>query len=269
MTMARWSVDEPTTLEFDGVVALKATLVAGSVSVLAGDHPSVQISEISGKPLSVVHEAGMLTVSQEVMEGVLGLLRNARPRATVVITVPAGCPVTLNLVSADAVVSGLSARTVVKTGAGNVTIDGVTGDVDATTVSGEIEAQGLRGSVRFNSVSGALSLAGGMLDRLAAKTVSAKVTADIALNTGSQVQVATVAGEVALRLPAATSAEVTLTSATGRVDSAFPELESGMRGVARSMTGRLGEGAGKLSVSTVSGNVTLLSRPYNAELEEQ
>ncbi|MFC6934472.1 hypothetical protein ACFQHO_31760 [Actinomadura yumaensis] len=35
--MSRWTIDEPTTLDFDGVVALKATLISGSVSVLASD----------------------------------------------------------------------------------------------------------------------------------------------------------------------------------------------------------------------------------------
>ena len=35
--MSRWTIDEPTTLDFDGVVALRATLIAGDVSVLASD----------------------------------------------------------------------------------------------------------------------------------------------------------------------------------------------------------------------------------------
>lgn len=259
--MSRWTIDEPTTLDFDGVVALKATLVAGNLSVLAGEKPSVRVSGVRGRPLTVSHDAGMLNIAQDVVEGVLGWLRNERPEAVVVVTVPAECPVTLTLVSADAVISGLSARTVIKTGSGNVTLDGVTGKLEAVTVSGDIEAQGLHGSVTFSSVSGPLALAGGVLDRLAAKTVSARVTADIALAPDGEVQIGTMAGEVALRLPATTSAQVSLSSATGRVDSAFPGLEPLDRPVTKGVSGKLGDGTGRVSVNTVSGNVTLLSGP--------
>lgn len=266
--MSRWTIDEPTTLDFDGVVALKATLVAGNISVLAGDKPSIRVSSVTGKPLVVSHEAGMLTVTQEVVDGVLSWLRNEKAEVAVVVTVAPECPVTINLVSADAVVSGLSAETRIKAGSGNVTLDGVTGKVEAITVSGDIEAQGLRGSVRFTSVSGPLSLAGGMLDRLEAKTVSAKVTADVALRPESRIQISTVAGEVTLRLPASTSAAVSLSSATGRVESAFDGLAPVDRAVAKGVSGKLGDGSGNVQVSSVSGNVTLLSRPIDPELED-
>ncbi|MCW2889045.1 MAG: hypothetical protein QOE54_1555 [Streptosporangiaceae bacterium] len=265
--MSRWTIDEPTTLDFDGVVMLKATLVAGNISVLAtDDRPSVHVGDVTGRPLLVSHDAGMLTISHEMLEGVLGWLRHERTSVTVTVMVPRECPVQLNLVSADAVITGLSARTSIKTGSGDVTLDGVTGQIDANTVSGVIETQGLDGTVSFNSVSGDLALAGGSLDRLAAKSVSGKIAADIRLSPGSQVQVNTVSGEVALRLPASTSAEVDLNSVAGRVETAFPELHRSERPVARGVTGTLGDGSGRLSVNTVSGSVTLLRRPDPAPL---
>jgi Toastrack DUF4097 len=260
--MSRWTIDKPSALDFDGVVMLKATLVAGSVSILANDErPSVHISDVTGRPLLVSHDAGMLTISHEVLEGMLGWLRHERTSAIVTVTIPRECPVQLNLVSADAVITGLSARTSVRTGSGDVTLDGVTGRIDASTVSGIIETQGLDGSVSFNSVSGDLALAGGSLDRLTAKSVSGKIAADIDLSQGGQIQVSTVSGEVALRLPASTSAEVELNSAVGRVESAFAGLRPSDRPVTRSLTGTLRDGSGRLTVNTVSGSVTLLSRP--------
>src|SRR5262245_5749097 len=129
--MARWTIDEPTTLDFDGVVALKATLVAGRLSVLAGDKPSVHVGSITGRPITVSHEAGMLTIDHEVWEGMLGWLRNEKSGAEVTVTVPGDCPVRVNLVSADAVISGLTSRTSIKTGSGDITLDGVTGEIDA------------------------------------------------------------------------------------------------------------------------------------------
>jgi DUF4097 and DUF4098 domain-containing protein YvlB len=221
----------------------------------------VQVSDVIGRPLLISHEAGMLTISHEMLEGVLGWLRHEQTSAVVTVMVPRECPVQLNLVSADAVITGLKARLSVKTGSGDVTLDGVTGQIDANTVSGVLEAQGLDGTVSFNSVSGDLALAGGSLDRLAAKSVNGKIAADVALGPGSQVQVSTVSGEVALRLPASTSAQVDLNSAAGRVEAAFTQLHPSNRPVTRSLTGTLGDGAGRLSVYTVSGSVTLLSRP--------
>jgi hypothetical protein len=260
--MSRWTIDEPTTLDFDGVVMLKATLVAGNISVLAtDDRPSVQVSDVIGRPLLVSHDAGMLTISHEVLEGLLGWLRHERTSATVTVMVPRECPVQLNLVSADAVITGLTARTSIKTGSGDVTLDGVTGQIDVNTVSGVIETHGLDGTVTFNSLSGDLALAGGSLDRLVAKSVSGKIAADVDLGQGGQVQVSTVSGEVTLRLPESTSAEVDLNSAAGRVETAFTELHPSERPVATSLTGTLGDGSGRLSVNTVSGSVTLLSRP--------
>lgn len=108
IAMSRWTIDEPTTLDFDGVVALRVTLIAGSVSVLASaERPSIMVGDVEGPPLVVTHEAGMLTVTHEKLwEGVLSWLRTNRVRAAITVTVPHDCPVTLNLVSADAVVTG-------------------------------------------------------------------------------------------------------------------------------------------------------------------
>ncbi|MFF5258997.1 DUF4097 domain-containing protein [Actinomadura viridis] len=260
--MSRWTIDEPTTLDFDGVVALKATLIAGSVSVLASDdRPSVMIGDLEGPPLLVGHEAGMLTITHErLWEGVLSWLRTHRCRAAVTVTVPHDCPVTLNLVSADAVIAGMTARTSIRSGAGSVTLDGVTGDIDANTVSGAIEAQGLDGTVTFTSVSGDLALAGGAVDTLAARTVSGRIAADIDPAAPGRIEINTVSGEVALRIPESAGSTVALNSAAGRIETAFPELGREERTVTRAVTGRLGDGSGRLTVNTVSGGIALLGR---------
>jgi DUF4097 and DUF4098 domain-containing protein YvlB len=262
--MSRWTIDEPTSLDFDGVVALKATLMAGSISILPTDNtPSLQVGAVHGQPLLVTHEAGMLTVSHENLrwDGVLKLLRNMRCDAEVTVTVPVDCPVTINLVTAGAVVAGLSARTSIKSGSGDITLDGVTGKIDANTVSGVVEAQGLDGTVTFNSVSGDLALAGGRVRALTASTVSGRIAADVDLAADSQVRISTVSGEVALRLPQSTSAQVTLNAAAGRIDTSFTELQPQERAITKTLTGTLGDGSGRLAVNTVSGGVTLLSRP--------
>ena len=270
--MARWTIDEPTKIDFDGVVALKANLVAGSISILpSSERPSLHVSEISGHPLEVTHEAGMLTLTQKRSGagGVLQWMQNTKGRANITITVPADCPVTLNLVTANAVVTGMSGRVSVKTGSGDVTFDGMTGTIDATTATGAIEAQGVSGSVSFTTVSGDLSLVNGRLHRLSAHSVSGKITTDVDLGQGGAVQVRTVSGEVTMRLPESTSAEVTLNSLAGRIDSGFTELKRDERSGPKLVTGTLGGGGAPLKVNSVSGAITLLSRSDPAALSDE
>lgn len=194
-------------------------------------------------------------------------LRSMRCDADITVTIPRDCPVTMNLITASAVVAGLSARTSIKSGSGNITLDGVTGKIDANTISGVVEAQGLDGSVSFNSVSGDLALAGGSVWVLTASTVSGRIAADVDLAADSRVRISTVSGEVALRLPQSTSSNVSLNAAAGRVDTSFPGLRQQERAITKTLSGTLGDGAGNLHVNTVSGAVTLLSRPDKEEKE--
>lgn len=261
--MSRWTIDEATALELDGIVALKVMLMSGHISVLGTDDaPSVHVGDVNGQPLLISHEAGMLNITHEnLWEGLLKWFGTQRSSADLTVMVPWDCPVQLNLVNADAVITGLTSGVSIKSGAGDITLDGVTGHVTANTVSGVVEAQGLDGAVNFTSVSGDLALAGGSIDQLTARTVSGRIAADVELTGNGQAQVNTVSGEVALRLPASTSAQVSLTTVGGRIDSSFSEFDPTGRTVPRTVTGTLGDGMGRLTVVTVSGDVTLLSRP--------
>jgi DUF4097 and DUF4098 domain-containing protein YvlB len=139
---------------------------------------------------------------------------------------------------------------------GDVTLDGVTGRVRAATVSGDVEAEGLAGRVSLASVSGDVTLAKSLVENLDAKTVSGRVLADLDVVPASSLRVSTVLGQVTIRLPASVNATVDLRSTTGRVKSEFAGLQTGNGTGA--VSGRLGSGSGRLSVTTVSGQVTLL-----------
>jgi Putative adhesin len=261
--MSRWVIDSPAALDFDGAVALRVRIVSGSVAVLAtAGRPCLEVTSVSGEPLLVTHEAGILTVSYEDLswDGVLGWLRPQRHDVNVTVMVPRECPAQLGVVTATAVVAGLSARTSLKSVSGDITLDGVTGAVDSDTVSGSIEVEGLDGSVVFRSVSGDLTLADGRLERLDAKTVSGRVTADVELTPAAELTARTLTGDVALRLPAGTSARAELRSASGRMYSDFDGLDLPPMPGRKTVSGTLGGGSGRISVSTMSGDVTILQR---------
>jgi Putative adhesin len=261
--MAQWTIEAPTSLEFDDVTGLRVRLISGSVAVLATDgKPSLDVSSIEGDPLTVTYEGGVLTIAHENLtwEGLLKWLRPHRHSATVTVTVPRKCPTQVGVVSATAVVSGISSRASVKSVTGGITLDGVTGDVDANTVSGALEAQGINGRLNFRTVSGDLTLADGWMERLDASVVSGDVTADVDLDPLGGMQVSTVSGEVTLRLPAEADAQVNLHSMSGDVRSEFTELTRSSAPAPRSVSGSLGAGSGQVSVTTMSGRVVLLRR---------
>jgi hypothetical protein len=265
--MTQWTIESPTSLDFEDVTGLRVRLIAGSVAVLATDgKPSLEVTDITGDPLNVSYEDGMLTISHENLtwEGLLKWLRPHRHSATVTVTVPRRCQTQVGVVSATAVMSGISAKASVKSVSGGITLEGVTGDVDANTVSGALEAQGINGKLNFNTVSGDLTLADGWLERLDTNGVSGDVTADIDLDPLGGMQVTTVSGEVTLRLPAEADARVKLHSLSGDVRSEFAELRRSSAPASHSVSGSLGAGSGHVSVSTLSGRVMLLRRAERA-----
>jgi len=263
--MPRWTIDSPTTIDLPGVAALKVRGVSGSVAILGSeDAPSLDVASLTGQPLLVTHEAGILTITYEDLQwdGLKGWLHPQRHSADVTVTVPAGCPTQLGVVNASAIVSGISASISAKSVSGDITLDGVTGSVDAKTVSGDLEARGIDGEVAFNSVSGGLTLAGGVVGRLAAKTVSGQVTADIDLRDHAGLKVTTVSGDVAVRVPASASARVDLKSTSGRVRSGFDGM-SARPGPSRGPTvlsATIGSGSADLTLTSMTGDVTLLAR---------
>jgi hypothetical protein len=260
--MTRWTVDAPTTLEFDDVTALHVRLIAGTVAVLASDTPSLAVSDLSGRPLQVSHSGGVLTVSYESLswDGLLGFLKPRKDSAAVTITVPARCPIQLGVLSASAIVSGLRSGASIKGMSGDITLEGVTGDVEAETMSGELAACDIDGAIRLKSMSGGLTLAGGVLDSLAATTMSGQVTADVRLNQAGRIQVGTMSGDVTLRLPADSDAEVRLQSTSGPVRTEFDSLRTFKAPASHTVRGNVGAGTGHVSVTTMSGAVTLLRR---------
>ena len=263
MPTSEWTIEAPASLEFDDVTELRVRLIAGSVAVLATTgKPSLEVSSIEGDPLKVSYEDGVLTVAHENLnwEGLLKWLRPQRHAATVTMSVPRTCRAQVGVVSATAVMSGISARASVKSVSGGITLDGVAGDVDANTVSGAVEAQGINGKLNFNTVSGDLTLAEGWLERLDVNGVSGDVTADLDLDPLGGMQVTTVSGEVMLRLPAEADARVNLHSVSGDVRSEFAELRRSSPPASRSVSGSLGAGSGQVSVTTMSGRVMLLRR---------
>lgn len=262
--MPHWTVEAPTSLDFDDVTALQVRLIGGAVAVMATDEkPSVMVSDISGRPLQVGYDAGTLSISYETLswDRLLDWLKPLHDTAAVTVTVPADCPIQLGVVSASAVVCGLSSGASVKGVSGEITLDGVTGDVRADTVSGALEGRDVDGVIRFKSVSGDLTLADGSLRLLEADNINGQIAADVSLAAAGAMRISTISGDVTLRLPADSDARVNLYSTSGNVRTEFGTLRPAMAPGSHTVSGNVGAGSGRVSVNSVSGAVTLLRRP--------
>ncbi|MEV5412510.1 DUF4097 family beta strand repeat-containing protein [Thermopolyspora sp. NPDC052614] len=258
--MPRWTIEKPDQLTFDsvdGVKELGVRIVAGRLALLASDGPpTLEVTEVGSTPLTVTWEDGRLSVLT--WEGVLGWLRPGRHDSTLTLTVPKDCRIHAGVISASAVLAGFENRTSVKSVSGEIVLDGVSGEISAETMSGSVESRALTGDLSFTSVSGELTVAAGTPRRLRANTVSGRITADLELKPTGHVTLNSVSGAVVVRLPSGVDTDVTLRSTSGTIETAFDGLTYNGRPGGRSVTGRLGGGMASLSVTTVSGGVTLL-----------
>ncbi|MEU1468396.1 DUF4097 family beta strand repeat-containing protein [Streptomyces sp. NPDC005761] len=269
MPVSTWAIAEPRKLTFDEpVTALSVRIVNGTVNVVGTDEPTarLEVSGIEGPPLIVTQQDGVLTVSYEDLtwQGMLKWLdrKGWHRHAVVSLTVPAGSAVEVGVVGAGAFVSGIRGRTDVRGVTGDTTLVGLAGPVGADTVSGNVEAQAVTGALRFHSVSGDLTVVEGAGAFVKAESVSGDMVLDLdPTGRPTDVRLATVSGELAIRLPHPADAKVEANTASGSVSNSFEDLRVSGQWGAKKITGTLGSGTGTLRATTVSGSIALLRRP--------
>ena len=152
----------------------------------------------------------------------------------------------------------------VETLSGDVTIEGARGAVNVHTVSGDISLTGGRGSVEIETVSGDMELHDVVSNQVRTNSTSGDLTFAGAILEGGRYQFETHSGELRLELPANVGAELSLSTFSGEIDSAFPiTLTPGGHNIgssqAKKLTFSLGKGSARIIAETFSGDVTLTS----------
>jgi hypothetical protein len=265
--MASWTVQEPDTLRFDAVHRVAVRLVEGAVAVVGGDgQPTLEVTELAGPPLRVRLDGGELVIDHERpwRAGPLTWLAGrGRRRAVLSLAVPRDCRVELRAVSAGLTVGGLHGPVSARTVSGEVTLAGLGGRVEAETMSGPVQASGVAGDLSVRTVSGDLTLAEGG-GAVRARTVSGAIAVDLQAAGERDIGLASVSGDLTVRLPEGSDLQVKLQSTSGQVASAFEELRPEHGPGQRSIRGRLGAGTGRLRATSTSGHVALLRRAPEA-----
>jgi hypothetical protein len=164
----------------------------------------------------------------------------------------------------------------IDTGSGNVDVRDASGDVTLESGSGDITASGVHGGrVRLDTGSGNITLTGAEATELHIDTGSGDITVsgakgdDLSIDTGSgnvdvaltatfqSLKIDTGSGNVTLRVPPTIGAEVELDTGSGDID--LGGLTILVRRLQENhITGTIGDGRGRLSIETGSGNVRLV-----------
>lgn len=266
--MSQWIVSAPQVLDVAPVRLVRAHTVGGIVDVVGTDGPArLEISAIEGPPLRVRHEedSGELTVDYDDLARKRPkhwFDRRVRGRSCAVsLAVPWDCAIELAVLSAHTTVSGVHGSVTVRTVAGGVTLVGLTGAVDVGTVAGTVEAESLAGDLRVATVSGDLTLVEGTGGRVRAQSVSGAMVMDLDAFGRNDVQLSTVSGSLTVRLPHDGDVDVDVRSSGGTVGSGFDGLNVRSAFGTSRLVGTLGEGTGRLRITSASGDVAVLRRP--------
>jgi lia operon protein LiaG len=149
---------------------------------------------------------------------------------------------------------------------GDLSVDTGTGEVGASDVrgeqisiesgSGDVTASDLRTSrLSIDTGSGNIQVTGLIAPQVSLETGSGAVTADVSGEVWN-VSVETGSGDVTLKVPPTLGAEVDIETSSGEIETDFEVAVT--RHARDHMTGRIGDGGGKIAIETGSGAIKLV-----------
>jgi DUF4097 and DUF4098 domain-containing protein YvlB len=261
MAQEKWLVSGPKVIDLEVVRRLKVGLVGGQVDIVAHDEPAtrVEVHSVTGRELKITLDGDVLTVDHPQLswDNWLEAVRafKGTAKADLSIMVPRAVALRLGVVSADALVSGLTEDAVLSTVGGSVVVDSVVGDVQLNAVNAELAVRNHTGNVNVNTVSGDVTVSGAV-HRFSCDGVSGDVFLDLR-GTPDDVRVNTVSGSVTMRLDDGVPARYRIHTVSGKLQLDDSSLR-GVRGAYTATHGQLDKSWVDFVANTVSGNVSVL-----------
>lgn len=261
MAQEKWLVDGEKIIDIDNIRKLKVGLVAGQVNIVGHDEPGVRIEvhSVKGKELLVSVDGDTLEIDHAQLrwDNFIEVFKSFRgtARVDISIKVPRDIALTFGVVSASALITGLTEDATISTVSGDVVIDGLYGDLQLNSVSGELSVQSHYGKINAHTISGDITASGEIM-KFGADTVSGDIFLDI---TGlpDQVRANTVSGNVTTRLEEGVPAQYKINTVSGRIQLDNAEI-SGVRGSYTSKYGTLDKQWLEFKANTVSGSISVL-----------
>jgi DUF4097 and DUF4098 domain-containing protein YvlB len=261
MAHEKWLVSGPKVIDLEAVRRLKVGLVGGQVDIVAHDEPStrVEVHSVTGRELKITLDGDSLEIDHPQLswDNWLEAIRSFKgtAKADLSIMVPHAVALRLGVVSADALVSGLTEDAVMSSVGGSVVADSLVGDLQLNSVNAELSVRNHTGSVNVNTVSGDVTVSGAV-HRFSCDGVSGDVFLDLT-GVPDDVRVNTVSGGVTLRLDDGVPARYRIHTVSGKLQLDDGAI-SGVRGKFTGSSGRLDSSWLDFTANTVSGDVSVL-----------
>ena len=267
MTMEKWIIHpgETRVIDIETVRSLKVGLIGGQIDVIGHDEPGARIEvhgvTIKDLRIEVVGDHVEIDHPQLRWDNFLEVFRNftaSGPKAEISVAVPRSVALTLGVVSASALVSGIQNAARLNTVSGDIIVDGLKGDLTVNAVSGDVQVRQLEGAFSANSVSGDVAVTG-TVRKATVDTVSGNIVVD---STGpiSAIGLNSVSGNATVRLDDGHPANFAARTVSGRV-----QVDGVVRSNSRptNYQGSVGELSGSfvdVRSNAVSGDLTVLRR---------
>jgi len=261
MAQEKWLVEDAKTIDIGLVRNLKVSLIAGKVDIIGHDEPTarVEVHSVSGKALKVSMDGDTLEIDHPQMswDNFLDVFKSftGTAKADVSIMVPRDIALKFGVISASALISGLTEDASISTVSGDVVVDNIYGDLQLNAVSGEIAVRNHYGEISVKTISGDVAATGEIM-KFSGNTVSGDVYLDIA-GEPDEVTVSTVSGTVTTRLAAGVAAQYRINTVSGRLQLDDTEV-TGVRGNYSGKYGQLDKTWLDFKANTVSGNISVV-----------
>ena len=164
-------------------------------------------------------------------------------------------------------------RVIARTQSGDIGVHGTRGEVEVHAQSGDVGVDDVANRVDINTLSGDITVRSVVGDVVIA-TTSGAVTFDGLIDPTGRYELVAHSGDVNLHIQREASAQLTISTWNGGIESQFPiTLRPGEHGIGSSnskkFTFEIGGGAARISAETFSGDVTISSNGRGASSPER
>jgi len=250
--------------------------VSGHIEIVGWDQPEIAVSGTIGDRVERVdlsadgdHATVRVVLPALSLSGGSGAVN-------LVVHVPQKSLVRGSLVSANLETRDLVGEQRLRTVSGDIkarllrggSVNSVSGDLHLTvggtegleieTISGDVSVDGASTNLRVQTVSGELKIQLETFTAVRLKTISGEVQFGGSLGAGGRFEAESVSGEIGMRFAATPAADFDIESHTGEIANCFgPAPQKPQYGPGSHLVFRSGDGAGRVRVSTLSGQIRL------------
>lgn len=266
MTLEKWLITpgQAKVIDIEVVRTLKVGMIGGRINVIGHDEPGtrIEVYSVTGKDLKISIDGDTLEIDHPQLrwDNFLEVFASFRgtAKADVSILVPRNVALKLGVITADALVSGLTNGARLSTVSGDIVVDGVTGDLELNAVNGEMSVRGHDGGIVVHTVSGDCT-ASGVIHRFSLDGVNSEVFLDLEGSPGS-INTNTVSGNLTVRVGADVGTRYRLNTVSGTLQLDDQTIRGTFGKGYESSTGILEGRWLDLQANSVSGDITVVRR---------